>query len=178
LVRCSVAMQFNVSQLLKASPGEERKYRFDEPELRYEEVVTDVRGDVRLLRTDRGILVMGEVETAVRCECSRCLEKFVLPVAFAVEDEFLPSIDINTGFPVARAEEKSLVIDAHHVLDLGETVRQYAIMEMPMKPLCKEDCMGLCVTCGRNLNRGRCACPPAPMDIRWAKLADLNSLKK
>lgn len=171
-------MQFNVSQLLKASPGEERRYSFDEPEHRYEELAADVRGDVRLLRTDCGILVMGEVETAVSCECSRCLEKFILPVAFKVADEFFPSIDINTGLPVATSEDQSLIIDAHHVLDLGETVRQYAIIEMPMKPLCREGCAGLCATCGRDLNRGRCSCPSVPVDIRWAKLAGLNSLKE
>ena len=54
-------MQFNVSQLLKASPGEERRYSFDEQERRYAELAADVHGDVRLMRTDRGVLVMGEV---------------------------------------------------------------------------------------------------------------------
>ena len=170
-------MQFNVSQLLKASPGEERRYSFDEQEHRYEESAADVRGEVRLLRTDRGILVMGEVETAVSCECSRCLAKFVLPVSFKVEDEFLPSIDINTGLPVATSEDESLVIDKNHVLDLGETVRQYAIIEMPMKPLCSEGCAGLCATCGQDLNRGRSSCPSTPVDTRWAKLSGLKSLR-
>ena len=170
-------MQFNVAQLLKASPGEERTYTFDEQENRYEELAADVHGDVRLMRTDRGILVMGEIQTAVNCECSRCLAKFTLPIEFTVEDEYLPTIDVNTGLPVGKPEDESLVIDEHHILDLGETVRQYAIIQMPMKPLCREACAGICPTCGKDRNRSRCTCPTETKDPRWAKLASLGSLR-
>lgn len=173
-------MQFNVSQLLMATPGEERRYSFQEQAHRYEELAEEVRGDVRLMRTDRGVLVMGEVNTAVTCECSRCLAQFRLPVAFEIADEYLPRIDVNTGLPVAKGEDydESLVIDEHHILDLGETIRQYAVLNVPMKPLCREGCKGFCPTCGVDRNRQQCSCPTGQADQRWAKLASLDALRR
>lgn len=170
-------MQFNVAQLLKATPGEERRYTFDEHDNRFEELAAAVHGDVRLMRSDRGILVMGQVGTAAACECSRCLAQFTLPVEFELEEEFFPSIDVNSGLPLELAPDESLVIDKNHVLDLGEAIRQYAIIHVPMKPLCKENCAGLCPTCGKDLNRGRCRCPAQVIDPRWSKLAELADLK-
>jgi len=169
-------MQFNVAQLLKSGPGEERQYTFQEQEPRYKELVAEVQGEVRLMRTDRGIMVLGEVETAIGCECSRCLAQMVLPVQFALEEEFFPSIDVTTGLPMELPEDRSLVIDAHHILDLGEAVRQLAIIQMPLKPLCREDCAGFCPTCGKDLNQTSCHCRPAQTDHRWAKLAEVRGM--
>ena len=64
-------------------------------------------------------------------------------------------------------------IDEHNILDLGEAIRQYSVMATPAKPLCKEDCAGLCPTCGANLNNGTCGCPPQPVDHRWDALRKL-----
>jgi len=166
-------MQFNVAQLLKASPGEERRYTVREEERRYEELARDVEGDVRLMRTDRGVLVMADVETGVSCSCSRCLEGFVLPVALKVVEEYFPTVDIVTGASV-RTPEGGFAIDTHHILDLGEAVHQHALLAYPMKPLCKPDCAGLCPSCGADLNEGKCECPPVVTDIRWAKLEGLK----
>ncbi|MBM3157836.1 MAG: DUF177 domain-containing protein, partial [Chloroflexi bacterium] len=66
-------------------------------------------------------------------------------------------------------------INENHILDLSEAIRQYTIMALPMKPVCREDCAGLCPHCGRNLNLGPCKCPPAPPDARWAPLLALRS---
>ena len=65
-------------------------------------------------------------------------------------------------------------IDEQHTLDLTEAVRQYALMATPMKALCKKDCAGLCQTCGKNLNEGKCHCPKDDNDLRWSKLAELK----
>jgi uncharacterized protein len=54
-------------------------------------------------------------------------------------------------------------------------VRQYALLAIPMKPLCREGCAGLCPTCGRNLNQGPCDCPPQVLDPRLSGLRKLLS---
>lgn len=129
------------------------------------------------MRSDRGVLVMGEIKTAIACECSRCLKQFILPVRFALSEEYLPAIDVNTGLPLQeKPDDESLLIDVHHILDLGETVRQYAIINVPLKPLCRDACLGLCPVCGTDLNRRICSCPKGAADPRWAKLAVLNDL--
>jgi uncharacterized protein len=61
-------------------------------------------------------------------------------------------------------------IDEHHILDLTEAIRQYTVLAVPMKPLCNENCAGLCPSCGQNLNQGECGCPSPDTDPRWANL--------
>ena len=70
-------------------------------------------------------------------------------------------------------DEKELEIDADHVLDLTEMTRQYAIADMPMKPLCRAECLGLCVVCGNDLNWQQCDCDETARDPRWGALAGL-----
>jgi uncharacterized protein len=70
------------------------------------------------------------------------------------------------------------MIDEHHLLDLSEAIRQNALLAVPMKPLCREDCSGLCQQCGKDLNKGQCDCNKSEIDPRWAKLADLASTGK
>ena len=112
-----------------------------------------------MIRTDKGILVKGILEGQSHLMCSRCLTFFKHPLKFTIEEEFFPSIDVTRGVFLPPPEDSSvLMIDDHHILDLGEAVRQYALMDLPMKPLCRTDCGGLCPGCGANLNQEACRC--------------------
>jgi uncharacterized protein len=168
-------MKINVAQLLKEQTGAVREYDIDETD----EGGFPVRGNVRLLRTNQSILVTGTLETAVRCECSRCLEQFEYPLKIDIEEEYFLTSDPVTGLPLPPPiEAGAFLIDENHILDLGEAVRQYKITVLPMKPVCREDCAGLCPHCGLNLNYGTCECPPAPPDARWAPLLALRTKNK
>jgi uncharacterized protein len=138
-------IQENVAQLLKEPIGSTRDYELDEPvDITGNGVGGQVKGRVRLTRTNRGILVRGTVSTEVEATCSRCLNRFRCPLAFTIEEEYFPVIEVNSGAPLSPPEEPgSFTIDEHHVLDLTEAIRQYALLTMPMKPLCREDCAGL-----------------------------------
>ena len=168
-------MQINVSQLLKEPIGSSRNYEVSE----IVDVTGDgsgrkVQGEVRLLRTHRGVLVKGELHAEVELTCSRCLSLFNFPVAINFEEEYLPTIDVVSGAPLPSPEEPgSFIIDEHHVIDLTEAIRQYTLLAMPMKPLCRQDCAGLCPDCGYNLNQGPCDCPPQTIDLRWSELSKL-----
>jgi len=66
-----------------------------------------------------------------------------------------------------------------HIIDLSNEVRDYMILSIPMKRLCKEDCKGLCVKCGSNLNEKQCECEDSEIDERWKVLTELkNKLNK
>jgi len=164
---------WNVSQLLKSSIGAERRYTLDDDGSGIKDLAAAISGDVRMIRTDRGILVMAAIETAVGCECSRCLERFPQPVAFDIEEEFFPAVDIDTGVRIERPEE-GFTIDPSHTLDLTDAVRQYALLNLPMKPLCASDCPGVCPTCGARLQLGPCGCEARPADPRWGKIEGLR----
>jgi len=152
--------QINVSQQIRTSIGSTRNYEVNE--------VVDiaggssmVQGEVRLTRTDRGILVKGTLHTEVEVTCSRCLSLFSCPLAVNIEEEYFPTTDVFSGASLSLPDEPGcFTIDEHHILDLTEAIRQYALLAVPMKPLCREDCAGLCPYCGHNLNQGTCNCLP------------------
>jgi uncharacterized protein len=166
-------MPINVSQLLKSSIGSIRNYEVSE--------VVDmaggdnlVQGELRLMRTDRGILAKGTLHTEVEVTCSRCLSSLSCPLTLDIEEEFFPTVDVVTGAWLPVPDEPGcFTIDEHHTLDLTEAIYQYALLAIPMKPLCDEDCAGLCPNCGHNLNHGPCDCPPQGMDPRWSELSKL-----
>lgn len=168
-------MQFNVSQLLKEGVGSRRSYSLDETFEALPEIgTTRVRGEITLTRIDKGIWVSGPIETNASGTCSRCLAPAEFPVRFRLDDEYLPTVDIDSGAPirVPNIEDGAFTLDSHHTLDLTEAVRQYVIINLPMKPLCRQNCAGLCSTCGANLNDHPCDCSPSP-DSKWSPLRDL-----
>jgi uncharacterized protein len=171
-------MQFNVAQLLKEPTGSTRKYDVDEtlddidPELVIQAPIT---GRVKFTKIPQGILVNGKFDTVVEVNCGRCLDPFDVPVAIEVEEEFRPSLDLQTGarLPHSEDEDQATVIDEKHIIDLTEVVRQDLLLALPSTPLCREACKGLCPTCGQNLNDGPCDCPDDSVDHRWDALRAL-----
>ena len=155
-------MQINVAQLFKSDVGSIRNYEMSGVvDIADNGTDSMVRGEVRLMRTDRGILVKGTLHTEAEVICSRCLASFGCPLALNIEEQYFPTVDVNTGVSVSVPDAPGcFTVDEQHVLDLTEAIRQYALLAIPMKPLCREDCAGLCPHCGRNLNLGPCGCPP------------------
>ncbi len=131
-------------------------------------------GEIRLAgeveHLERGYLFSGEASGQPVLRCVRCLGEFpfsfterfelrLLPLAVAPQEEEtrLSSADLDVRFY------------AEPWLDLAELAAEQLQLAVPMKPLCHEDCQGLCPSCGADLNRGRCACPPS-RDGRWNAL--------
>jgi uncharacterized protein len=173
-------MQVHVAQLLKAEIGAKREYEVSGAvDIDGSGVESAVSGRVDLMRTNRGILVTGRLQTEAVVACSRCLTSFRYPLDFGIEEEYFPTVDVVSGVSVTLPDDPgAFTIDEHHVIDLTEAARQYALTVLPMKPLCREDCAGLCPRCGRNLNLGPCDCPPEPLDPRWTALADWVNKQK
>ncbi|PZR62584.1 MAG: metal-binding protein [Chloroflexi bacterium] len=146
---------FNVAGLLREAPGASREYRLRDhyvslgPEV---ELAGPLNGTIRLQHTNRGIWVRGRVSTALRRTCARCLEPYVEEVAVAINEEFLPSLDPETGAP--SSEERSdevLRIDEHNELELDSVLHDELLLTEPMHPLCRPSCPGLCAECGQAL---------------------------
>ena len=170
-------MHFNVSQLMRDFSGTTRSYQVDEEVPAWGENREDlhVHGSVTLLRTDRGIWVEAVLDSMTTATCGRCLEEYDQPIGFAVKEEALPVIDPATGKVAVTETERNEqpVIDERNILDLTETIRQYAALNMPMKPVCEPDCRGLCPTCGTNLNQAACRCETVTRDAKWGALLNL-----
>jgi uncharacterized protein len=123
----------NVAQLLKEPVGSSRSYNAEE--IVDEQAGGSIRGRVTLIHTSQGILVQAELNTEVELTCSRCLDTFLCPINFTIEEEYLPAYLSNSPADVT--------IDNDNMLDLGEVIRQYILLNLPMKPLCRPDCAGI-----------------------------------
>ena len=168
-------MVMNVAQLLMEPSGSRREYQLDERISLFDDAEEQqVTGRVTLLKTDHSVWVSAELTSNIECECGRCLTLFSQPIRMGLEEEFFPVLNPATG---AREKLLSdggeyLYIDETHTLDLSGTLREYASMVVPMKPLCKPGCAGLCPRCGANRNESSCVCNEMRRDPRWNALLE------
>ena len=171
-------LQFNMAELLKESVGSTRSYEIDDSFPPLEEThIEGARGSVKFTRTNRSILVAACIEATAQCGCSRCLTTYSQPIHIEIEEEYFPTVDMATGKHLNTPEEpgSAFTIDEHHVIDLTEAIRQYAIVSLPMKPLCSVACRGICSGCGVNLNEGECLCDSQARNPKWEPLLKVFS---
>jgi len=168
---------WNVAGLLGEGVGGVRDYAFDDVQIDPGEglrLASPVSGKVRLGRTNRGLLVDGEIHTVLATECSRCLREMTVPLDVELHDEALPSIDLHSGSPVAISPEDEeagvLRLTDHHELDLEPAVREAILLNEPIAPLDREDCPGLCIVCGLPLDEGSHDHPDEEVDPRLEAL--------
>lgn len=115
-----------------------------------------------------GILELGlRISTALHLVCDRCAEAFVRDLDYTIEATLVEALDN----PDDDWRDDIFVLDGG-LCDISEIATPSLILELDMKNLCREDCMGLCPDCGMNLNLGRCACSEKKVDPRLAKLAE------
>jgi DUF177 domain-containing protein len=132
----------NVAQLLKEPVGTSQSH--DINGIIGEEVEGFVEGKAKLTRISQGVFVQCKLNTEVKLVCSRCLDTFSWPMSFTAEEEFLPISDVSDDSALSSPEQSGeFTIDDKSILDLGELIRQYVLLNLPMKPLCRPDCPGI-----------------------------------
>ena len=160
--------------LLAEPAGWVRVLTVDAPPLDLGEELRQTRGvtgELRLTRTNRGLLVVGCLFTAIAQVCSRCLKDLDWPVVLDLEEEALPSLDLVTGKPLdLGAEPDELRLNDHHELELEGEIADLIRVAEPIAPLCREDCPGLCTTCGADLSAGSHFHPDEEIDPRLEAL--------
>ena len=114
-----------------------------------------------------GILVTGPVQASVGYECARCLTPVTTDVALD-----LCELYVAPGHE-APPEEESYEVRGQEI-DLEPMLRDNIALALPLNPVCRGDCRGMCAGCGRDLNQGPCDCSEEDMDPRWAELAALR----
>jgi uncharacterized protein len=161
-------LKFNLARLLEEPVGSKMSFDVDEAQQRLAKdlCVDFVRGSVEFTRTNRGLLLRGQLRSQIQLECARCLETFAQPLDLYLEAQFgLPPISPQRGpmFPIG----------VNGILDLAEALREQIVLDLPMRSLCRPDCRGLCIECGKNLNEGPCDCVVESIDSRLAELKEL-----
>jgi uncharacterized protein len=158
-------LRLNVGFLIKSSIGTRRSFNFDYDKMRLGEdlVVTDFSGTAVFDRTQQGLLLQGLFGATTDLECVRCLECFRQTLKWSFSDLY--------AFDKRNITESGLLVPEDAQIDLEPLLREYALLEFPISPVCKPDCKGLCQICGENLNRNPCGHKPES-DSPFAVLKD------
>jgi uncharacterized protein len=129
-----------------------------------------VKLNLRLLKSGKNYIGKGEIETEICLECSRCLRKFTQnlksEIRFLIQEE--------KDQLILEAEDRENQILPGSIFGLDDLVRESLILSLPFKPLCTENCKGLCPVCGADLNLSTCECKKDLIDPRWDKLKELK----
>lgn len=147
------------------------------------EFLAPVTARVRVVRAYDMVEVEGEVASSVRLACSRCLGAYEAPLtaSFALTyTEELPRVEDEEGEGEVEldADEMGLILIHGDEIDLREAVEEQVVLALPLRPLCRQDCKGLCSRCGADLNNGECGCDRADFNIKFAALKDFKVAKK
>jgi len=129
-----------------------------------------VDADVEIV--DGGVVVTGTVSAPWVGECRRCLRP--------VNGELAADVcEVYERAPRGHGDDEPAGIDTYiltgDVVDLAPLARDAVLLELPLAPLCRDDCAGLCATCGADLAEGPCGCAPATGHRAWSALDQLRS---
>lgn len=138
------------------------------------EEFSEVHADVALDKTPNQIALHVAVHTAAGFTCDRCTAPFASPVNASYRMHYIWNDEDASQYDVAEVQ---IIPQGSKIIDITEDVRQTVLIAVPLKLLCREDCLGLCPQCGTDLNQGPCDCKPVEMDSRWEKLRALQNRK-
>lgn len=132
---------------------------------------------VELEKRSRQLFLTGHVKTSGKFVCDRCLDGFNKDISIDYRMAYVYEIKGSDGVGKAETpeagDEVTVIHESTNEIDIGEDVREYILLSVPMKLLCKDDCAGLCPKCGANLNLGACSCQKDDVDPRWDKLKQI-----
>jgi len=123
-------------------------------------------GVVNIGKTPQGLIVQGDFEAETTLGCVRCLNNFDKDLAWSFTELY--------AFDKRSETDSGLILPEDAQIDVSTLLREYALLEIPISPICKPDCKGLCPQCGENLNEKDCGHRPEGFDSPFAKLKDLG----
>ena len=137
--------------------GSSREVPIETDQIEIEDLaIRHLMSRIRISRTREGLLLQVSVKAEVLTDCGRCLTPFFLTVDAEFEDLY--------QFPSRHREETDQILPHDGNIDMRPIYREYLILSLPIKRLCRFDCAGLCVVCGVNLNETPCEHEPAVSD--------------
>lgn len=142
-------------------------------------LITAIHLDARIRKLKEEIIVEARLKAEIEMPCSRCLKEHRQQVDEAFEVIYLPEPEEQENVDELELVETDLNVEyyAGETIDLAELAREQLLVLLPLKPLCQEDCAGLCPSCGQDLNEGTCMCPKDVIDPRLAVLGKLLEQK-
>jgi uncharacterized protein len=140
-------------------PFEFEKVKLDDLELK------NLTGSVTIGRTPQGLIIQGQFSAETQLECVRCLKEFTYHLQWEITELY--------AFTKKSVSESELLVPDDAQIDLAPLIREYALLEIPIKPLHDPECKGLCIECGQDLNIKDCGHSQDTDNSPFATLKDL-----
>jgi uncharacterized protein len=159
--------QLNVGFIAQQGIGYRRDFQFGFPTIHFQPdiILHDFTGRIEVSRTSEGLLSQSKFQASIDATCSRCLADFQQ----ILKTEFTELFTFETH----ALEDTELIYPNDGQIDFGPIAREYFLLELPINPLCKVDCKGLCLICGNNINIKACDHGEETGDSRLAILKTL-----
>lgn len=155
------------------------KYHKDWPSMY--SFTSSVSGEILLKRNGTKILITGELHFTLNLQCSRCFENFTAPFNVEIHSIFYP-LEEYTFRLSEHLQLKSAEMDIEFyrkgVIEVDDIISEHVILNLPLYPVCKPDCKGICPGCGKNLNYESCSCSAYVEESRWTPLMKLKEKLK
>ena len=160
-------LRLNVGFVVAQSAGFSRDFTFDLPQINIppDLQVSGLIGSIRATRTPQGILLQVDLQAQTHLECVRCLTVFQQSLNVTFTELY--------AFSQRYITDSGLLMPETGIIDLAPVLREYVFLEIPISPLCRLDCKGLCPICGNNLNESTCIHEDETGDPRLASLKTL-----
>lgn len=135
-------------------------FDIDQPEC---SLAREVEVQGTLSGADRDVYLDGKIQTGLTVSCSRCLEPSLLEVESRVTARYIPRPAEPKGSPEHELQEGEIDVEYYdeNRINIFQAVHDQILLAVPLVGLCREDCRGLCPSCGSNLNQGTCGCGSA-----------------
>ena len=140
-------------------------FEFDKVKLGDDVELRDFSGLVNIGRTPQGLLLTGQFSGRTTAECARCLKTFDQQLNWDMTELY--------AFNEKSVTESGLIVPEDAQIDLEPLIRDYALLEIPISPLCRPDCKGLCPVCGQDLNIRDCGHRPQEDESPFSSLKKL-----
>lgn len=137
-------------------------------------VTSPLKAEIFVMPADDGCVVRGELTGAAVLRCGRCAENADVDIDTKF-DEYEEIPELTKASRDNKNAEGHIVFDrGAPMLNLGEVAWEQFMLSLPVNPLCREGCKGLCPQCGANLNLGSCSCGSEGGDPRLAALKNIK----
>ncbi|MBN2148631.1 MAG: DUF177 domain-containing protein [Anaerolineales bacterium] len=160
-------LRLNVGFIVAQTAGFSRDFPLSIPQIKLPPDVslTGLVGTIRITRTPQGLLLQCAITANIATDCVRCLTPFSQPLHTNFTELY--------AFSKRHVTDSGLILPDDYQIDLTPLVREYLLLEVPIRPLCRPDCKGLCPVCGNNLNESECNHDEEAGDERLSALKDL-----
>jgi len=137
-------------------------------------LLSPVRGNLSIRKVDSELIIQGDITAKAELECGRCLNAYSVEIEVPVNVIYHPFEEMKTeGKYEVKEDELDMGFYAGDEFDLQGLLKEQIVLNIPMKPLCKETCKGICLKCGADLNVKKCNCDLKTVDSRLEILKEL-----